>query len=101
MSAAPVTPLVDVRQVRRAFARVAAGYDASAVLQREIATRMLERLDYVKIQPGTIVDLGCGTGASLAALGERYPQTRILGVDISEAMLHVGNRQRSRSNVRT
>ena len=96
MSAAPVTPLVDVRQVRRAFARAAAGYDATAVLQREIATRMLERLDYVKIQPGTIVDLGCGTGASLAALGERYPQARILGVDISEAMLHVGNRQRSR-----
>lgn len=96
MPAAPVTPLVDVRQVRRAFARAAAGYDAAAVLQREIAARMLERLDYVKIQPGAIVDLGCGTGASLAALGEHYPHARIVGVDISEAMLRVGDRQRSR-----
>ena len=57
---------------------------------------MLERLDYVKIQPGRVLDLGCGTGASLAALGERYPQAVIAGVDISESMLRVGNRQRSR-----
>ena len=91
-----MTPFVDPRQVRRNFARAAAGYDAVAVLQREIASRMLERLDYVKIQPGCVLDLGCGTGASLAALGERYPQARIAGIDISEPMLRVGNRQRSR-----
>ena len=91
-----MTPFVDLRQVRRNFARAAAGYDAVAVLQREIAARMLERLDYVKIQPGGVLDLGCGTGASLAALGERYPQARITGVDICEPMLRVGHRQRSR-----
>ena len=89
-------PFVDSRQVRRNFARAAAGYDAVAVLQREVASRMLERLDYVKIEPHCVVDLGCGTGASLTALGERYPQARIVGVDFSEAMLRVGNRQRSR-----
>ena len=59
---------VDTRQVRRNFARAAAGYDAVAVLQREIASRMLERLDYVKIDPERVLDLGCGTGFSLAAL---------------------------------
>lgn len=91
-----MTPFVDPQQVRRNFARAAAGYDAVAVLQREIASRMLERLDYVKIQPGRVLDLGCGTGASLAALGERYPQAGISGVDVSEPMLRVGNRQRSR-----
>ena len=91
-----VAPIVDARQVRRNFARAAAGYDAVAVLQREIASRMLERLGYVKINPRCVVDLGCGTGASLTALGERYPQARILGIDSSEAMLRVGKRQRSR-----
>ncbi len=91
-----MTPFVDSRQVRRNFARAAAGYDAVAVLQREIASRMLERLDYVKIQPDRVLDLGCGTGSSLAALGERYPQASIAGVDVSEPMLRVGNRQRSR-----
>ena len=41
-------------------------YDAAAVLQREIGDRMLERLDYVRLQPQTILDLGCGTGHAIA-----------------------------------
>ncbi|MDR2613897.1 MAG: malonyl-ACP O-methyltransferase BioC [Candidatus Accumulibacter sp.] len=89
-------PLLDARRARRGFVRAAAGYDAVAVLQREIAARMLERLDYVKIQPGLVVDLGCGTGSSLTALGERYPRARIAGIDVCETMLRVGHRRRSR-----
>jgi malonyl-CoA O-methyltransferase len=88
--------LLDARRVRRGFTRAAAGYDTAAVLQREIAARMLERLGYVKLRPGLVVDLGCGTGASLAALGERYPQAGIVGIDVCEAMLHVGHRRQSR-----
>lgn len=89
-------PLIDARRVRRNFARAAAGYDDVAVLQREIAGRMLERLDYVKITPTRILDVGCGTGASLAALGERYPKASVVGADFSEAMLRAGRGQRSR-----
>lgn len=108
-------PLIDPRQVRRGFARAAAGYDAAALLPREIAARMLERLndipglrirfqdcvqhrqlDEIKIQPGLIIDLGCGTGASLTALGERYPHARVLGLDMCEAMLRVGNARHTR-----
>lgn len=87
---------VDLHQVRRNFARAAAGYDAVAVLQREVACRMLERLDYVKIEPERVLDLGCGTGASLTALSERYPKSQIVGADVSEAMLQAGRTQRSR-----
>jgi malonyl-CoA O-methyltransferase len=89
-------PFVDPRQVRRNFARAASGYDAVAVLQREIASRMLERLDYVKIEPARVLDLGCGTGASLTALSERYPQSQIVGADVSEAMLRAGRGALSR-----
>lgn len=89
-------PVVDARQVRRNFARAAPTYDAVAVLQREVGRRMLERLDYVKIAPARVLDLGCGTGASLAALGERYPKARVLGADCSEAMLGVGSARGSR-----
>ncbi len=88
-------PLIDPRQVRRNFARAAAGYDAVSVLPHEIATRMLERLDYVKIDPQCVVDLGCGTGSRLTALGERYAKARIVGIDASEAMLRAGKGQRS------
>lgn len=89
-------PFVDTRQVRRNFARAAQSYDAVAVLQREIGGRMLERLDYMKIAPERVLDLGCGTGASLTALSERYPKSHVLGADLSEAMLHAGRGQRSR-----
>ena len=89
-------PYVDTRQVRRNFARAAAGYDAVAVLQREIASRMLERLDYVRIEPQRVLDLGCGTGFSLTALAERYPKSHLLGADLSEPMLRAGRGQRSR-----
>ena len=34
----------------------------------------------MKIQPDRVIDLGCGTGGSLAALCERYPQASIAGV---------------------
>jgi malonyl-CoA O-methyltransferase len=47
--------------------RAAATYDAAAVLQREVATRLAERLDYVKIAPDTILDAGCGTGTRSAS----------------------------------
>ena len=90
-------PFVDLRQVRRNFARAAAGYDTAAVLQREVASRMLERLDYVKIEPARVLDLGCGTGASLTALGERYPKAQLLGADFCVDMLGAGHRQRSRA----
>ena len=87
---------VDRRQVRRNFSRAAAGYDDVAVLQREVGCRMLERLDYVKIAPQRVLDLGCGTGASLAALSERYRDAQVLGADLSEAMLGAARSQRSR-----
>jgi malonyl-CoA O-methyltransferase len=87
---------VDAIQVRRNFSRAAAGYDEVAVLQREVGSRMLERLDYVKIDPQRVLDLGCGTGVSLTALATRYPKAQLLGADFSEAMLAAGRQQRSR-----
>ncbi len=81
---------VDPRQVRRNFARAATSYDEAAVLQREIGARMLERLDYVRLAPQRVLDLGCGTGGNLAALQERYPQAALIGADLSEPMLRAG-----------
>lgn len=88
-----VAPLVDRRQVRRAFARAAAGYDDAAFLAREVAARMAERLDYIRLEPGRILDLGCGTGADLAALQSRYPTALTTGGDFVPAMLEVARRK--------
>ena len=84
---------VDPRAVRRAFSRAAATYDASAVLQREIAARMAQRLDYVKIAPARILDAGCGTGEALGELAARYPGAELVGLDLAAPMLALARRR--------
>lgn len=78
---------IDKREVRRAFSRAANSYDAAAVLQREVCTRMLERLDYVKLQPQRILDVGSGTGWGTRQLSERYPDAQLVALDIAIGML--------------
>jgi malonyl-CoA O-methyltransferase len=87
---------VDVAQVRRNFARAAQGYEDASFFPREIASRMLERLDYVKIAPQCVVDVGCGTGSGLGALSERYPKAQVVGIDFSETMLRAGRSRNAR-----
>lgn len=36
---------------------------------------------------GSVLEIGCGTGRNLIAVGQAWPQARLYGVDISEAML--------------
>jgi len=79
-------PPLDRKSVRAAFARAAARYDTAAVLQREIADRLLARLDYMRIAPQRILDLGCGTGYAMGLLRKRYPDAQLVGLDIALAM---------------
>lgn len=76
-------PDLDRAQVRRAFERAAATYDEVAVLQREVGQRMAERLGFVRMQPATILDAGCGTGVALGELHARYPDARLIGLDLA------------------
>ncbi|MFO1322698.1 MAG: malonyl-ACP O-methyltransferase BioC [Burkholderiales bacterium] len=86
---------VDPRVVRRAFGRAAATYDGAAVLQREVGARMASRLDYVKVTPATVLDVGCGTGEAVGELSVRYPQARVVAVDAALPMV-VAARERAR-----
>src|SRR5512142_3185071 len=81
--------LIDKRQMRRAFSRAAADYDAAAVMQREVCARMLERLDYVKLQPARILDVGSGTGWGTRQLAQRYPAAQVIALDIAIGMLQI------------
>jgi malonyl-CoA O-methyltransferase len=76
--------------VRRAFDHAAASYDAHAVLQREVCDRLLERLDYMTLQPGRVLDVGTGTGYGLAHLRARYAEAELCALDIAPAMLSGG-----------
>lgn len=78
---------IDKRQMRRAFSRAATSYDATAVLQREVCARMLERLDYIKLQPARILDVGSGTGWGTRQLVAKYPSAQMIALDIAIGML--------------
>ena len=75
------------RQVRASFQRAASNYDAASVLQREVAGRLLERLELTTIQPKRILDLGCGTGGNLTQLRRLYPKARLFATDLAFNML--------------
>jgi malonyl-CoA O-methyltransferase len=79
---------IDPLRVRRLFARPARVRD-SDFLRREIAGRMFERLELVKLDPKVVLDAGCGEGADLPLLQQKYLQAHIIGQDAAPAMLAV------------
>ncbi|AFL73739.1 malonyl-ACP O-methyltransferase BioC [Thiocystis violascens] len=79
--------MIDKERARRGFERAATHYDRVAVLQREIADRLLERLDYVRLEPQRILDLGAGTGYAVGALHRRYRRARVIALDFAHGML--------------
>ena len=81
-----LTPL-DKSAMKRQFDRAAHTYDFHAVLQREIESRLLERIAFQRADPGVIVDMGCGTANASRELQERYPQSRVFSLDWSMPML--------------
>lgn len=85
---------LDARAVRRAFDRAAATYDAHAALQREVVDRLLSRLEYMRLAPAVICDLGAGTGYAARALGRRYRGATTLLADCAPLMLAQARRQR-------
>jgi len=79
---------LDFTEIRRAFGHAAASYDAHAVLQREVCDRLLERLDFMTLQPGRVLDVGTGTGYGLAHLRARYAEAELCALDIAPTMLN-------------
>jgi malonyl-CoA O-methyltransferase len=86
---------IDRFHVRRRSDRAAATYASASGLESEVARRMLERFDYLRIQPQRILDCGCGDGRDLPSLHRRFPASTIVGSDISVAMLERAGRPRS------
>src|SRR5690606_37079523 len=78
--------LPERRAARRAFDRAADRFDDACFVHDETRRRLLERLEYVRIDPRVAVDLGCATGRGARALAERYERARVLAVDSSMTM---------------
>jgi len=77
---------IDRAALSRNLRRAATTLEAADFLSREVEARMLSRLAYTRLQPGYVLDLGCGKGASLSHLTHRYPDAFCLGVDWEMAL---------------
>lgn len=86
---------IDRRAMRESFSAAGESYDAAAVLQAEVRQRLLERLEYVKLEPKVVLDLGSGTGHASLALHQRYPGARIVALDTAFGMLQTATKLQS------
>jgi malonyl-CoA O-methyltransferase len=84
---------LDRTRLRASFQQAAATYDGAAHLQREVAERLFERLDLIRLLPGWIADIGAGTGLCTRKLARRFPRARVLALDLADAMLQVARRK--------
>ena len=73
--------------VRRQFDRRAARFARHDAIVREVGRRLVERLQYIRLDPQRVVDVGCGAGGVREAVLRRYPRADWVGVDLSPAML--------------
>lgn len=79
--------LISGRHSRRRFERAAANFAEVDFVHAVAREGLLERLAPMLIEPEVIVDLGSGAGAGARQLAARYPDSEVLAVDRSPAML--------------
>ncbi|MEC8147199.1 MAG: malonyl-ACP O-methyltransferase BioC [Pseudomonadota bacterium] len=86
---------LDKERVRATFNKAALRYENFDFLQREVALRLLDKLESCPNNLKTIVDLGCGTGRTIPKIQERFNRARLVCVDIAETMLAVAKKANS------
>lgn len=79
--------------IQAAFDRIATVYDGHAALEQEVGRRLLSRTVFNQLEPGRILDLGCGTGDCSTALKNSFRKANVMGLDFSTAMLEQSRRK--------
>jgi malonyl-CoA O-methyltransferase len=83
---------LDEARVRRSFDRASGRYEASAVLQARVGDELLQRLDFFRLAPDVVVDLGAGTGRVTGELKRRYRSANVVALDSAPGMLREARR---------
>lgn len=87
---------INKRVIADNFGRAAKTYEQAAILQKEVGNRLLDRLEFIKINPLNIVDLGCGTGYLAKKLSQHFPTAYIVNLDIAFEMVRQAKNKLSR-----
>jgi malonyl-CoA O-methyltransferase len=86
-------PRLDKSSVKKSFDRAAKSYNRAAILQEEVLSRLLQRLEYINHRPGLLLDFGCGTGKAISRLQKKYPHCNVVGLDLAFSMLRESKKQ--------
>lgn len=78
---------LDQKALMYALSRAADHYDAAALVQNEVACRLEQRLELMRINPKIILDLGSRTGLGSRMLEKRYKKAAIISTDMAYEML--------------
>jgi len=80
--------------IRASFDRAARTYDESAVLQRYVADALLDRFQWLRIDPRVVLDVGTGTGYALPHLRRRFKKSHVLACDLALGMACAAHKRR-------
>jgi len=78
---------IDKKLISKAYDKAASTYEEYAFLQKEVASRLMERVDLMNVTPEQILDAGCGTGLATRMLAKKFGKSKITGVDLSPGMV--------------
>ncbi len=84
---------LEYEAIRKSFNAIAHQYEENAILQKEVLTRLLERLSDealidMNLKPQHILDLACGTGWAHKGIQKVFTDTKISALDFSQNMLN-------------
>ncbi len=87
--------------IARTFSRAAKHYDEAAFVQKEIGQRLLERCQWLKAHPASILNLGSACGRFTQALQNVYPKAQIIGLDAAFGMSQVALKKLPKKTYKT
>lgn len=83
----------------RNFTRASGRFAGASFIHERARDNLLSRLDYLRVAPSIVLDLGCGPGTAFEALETRFRDALRLGVDINAAMCGIASRQTSAARI--
>jgi len=84
---------LDKYKVSQSFDRVAPTYEQWAILQKTVGDELFERLQWLKMAPQQILNVGAGTARLSRVLGQQYKDAYLYSIDISLKMSQIARKK--------